>query len=78
MNLSSGLDFGLTIIFQFIGLAINFGVLQLQKNGISAWEHMTGKGKLNVKKCPFCANEIKMEAVICQFCGKDINSSDGK
>lgn len=24
------------------------------------------------KKCPFCANEIKKGAVVCQFCGRDL------
>ncbi|GHU61865.1 hypothetical protein FACS189445_4300 [Spirochaetia bacterium] len=24
------------------------------------------------KKCPFCANDIKVGAIICQFCGKEL------
>jgi len=26
----------------------------------------------NTKKCPFCANVIKHEAIVCQFCGREV------
>ena len=30
------------------------------------------------KTCPFCAKEIKAEAVICHFCGSDLSLSPSK
>lgn len=30
----------------------------------------------NYKKCPFCANSVKREALVCQYCGKDILATE--
>jgi hypothetical protein len=36
-------------------------------------ERLSGSNKSEItKKCPFCANDIKKEAILCQYCGKDV------
>jgi RNA polymerase subunit RPABC4/transcription elongation factor Spt4 len=58
--------------FIFIGIIASF-VFQIIASLINDIEYSSNSSYYsNDKKCPFCANIIRKEAIICQFCGKNV------
>ena len=34
--------------------------------------------RLGSRSCPFCAEEVRQEAVVCKHCGSDITEDDNR
>lgn len=64
---SPGEGFALGFFLGVIGLIIIF----LQSRNLEAIEQSNIASGL-YKKCPYCAEVIKSEAVICKYCGKEL------
>jgi Double zinc ribbon len=62
----------------FSGLTILFGVILFGFGSSSTQSSVNSHNSEGRISCPFCAEDIKLEAKVCKHCGKDIPESTAK
>ena len=73
------LAFGMISIFVEINENLKILISKTGNTSLSGKNNPTDKFlQGNIKNCPFCAEEIKLEAKICPLCGKNIKEYDAE
>jgi hypothetical protein len=55
-----------------IGVIIALAAGKIGKTGKKIENHVIPPADTTERKCPFCAEKIKTEAILCRFCGRDV------
>lgn len=75
-NLSSIVILNLFLGWSFIGwVAALIWAFKKQDESIP---EKAGVKDQNIRKCPFCAEEIKPEAIKCKHCGSEVAATEGR
>ncbi len=75
---SKGRDFGVFWIYGVVlfPIALIHAAVMRPEEGSRFAEH--DRAVHGSRKCPFCAELIKREAIVCKHCGRDVKSTAGE